>query len=75
LFFKIFGKFSKIFPYGGLASYEVQIEIFFADIFFVMFNEMRKILFDQFKIRPTMCTFIGSWKTIPALVVASVAEE
>jgi hypothetical protein len=40
-----------------------------------MFNEMRKILFDQFKIRPTVCAFIGSWKTIPALVVASVAEE
>jgi hypothetical protein len=36
---------------------------------------MGKILFDYFKIRPTMCAFIGSWKTVPALVVASVAEE
>jgi hypothetical protein len=53
----------------------MQIEIFFANIFFVMFNEMRKILFDQFNIRPTMSAFIGSRKTIPALVVASVAEE
>jgi hypothetical protein len=36
---------------------------------------MRKILFDQFRIRPTMCAFVGSRKTIPTLVIASVAEE
>jgi hypothetical protein len=40
-----------------------------------MFNEMGKIFFDHFKIGPTMCAFIGSRKTIPALVVASVAEK
>jgi hypothetical protein len=53
----------------------MQIEIIFANIFSVMFNEMRKIFFNQFKIGPTMCAFVGSGKTIPALVVASVAEK